>query len=220
MPEPVSEDCVPLMTEEKEKFPVTTDMASKRRGFMFQRLTYYWLVFISQSLQISLSLVGFVVAKTKKTTESDNEEVIRFAASGLYSLITLLGICVLLGSHFKKYPETGAKKITAVHHFNVAKSCALTSFFNLGLFFLPIAIQYAKGDGSKDIRSIVVPVNVSLLLVSALASGIAGYITYTAAKRARGSEPVHDPDYRVPAWTLATTAESEGLPVENGVQLA
>ncbi|KDR79464.1 hypothetical protein GALMADRAFT_243555 [Galerina marginata CBS 339.88] len=219
MPEPISEDCVPLMVEEKEKSPVVVDAGSKRRGFLFQRLTYYWIVFVSQSLQISLSLVGFILATIKKAPKADNEEAWRFAASGLYSLITFVGIGVLLGCHYKKYPETGAKKATAVHHVNVAKSCVITSLINLGVLFLPVVIQYAKGDGSEDIRSIVVPINTSLFLVSALASAAAGYITYTAAKRARGSDPVVDPNYRVPAWTLATTAESNGL-VEGGVHLA
>ena len=40
---------------------------------------------------------------------------------------------------------------------------------------------------------------------------MAARIIIKAAKQARGSEMVPDPNYRVPAWQLATTEESSAL---------
>jgi len=209
---------VPLMVEEKE---TVIDVQEGKRSFLFQRLTYYWIVFASQALQIGASTAATMVAINKKTPNVENdEEVVRFAGSAIYSLVTMWTIGCLLVYHYKKCPDTGPKKVTAGGHVRLARSCAAMSIVNLLLLLGPLAIQYARGDGPNDIRSIVVPIDISLFLVSAGASSFAGWITYTAAKRARGIEQVPDPDYRVFAWTLATTTESQSLSASNAVQLA
>jgi len=213
-----SEASVPLLVEDEKAVGV---QECKRSSFLFQRLTYYWIVFVSQALQVGLTTLAAVVASKEKTTESGNgEEVGRFAGSAIYSFLTMLWIGLLLVAHHKKRPDTGPKKFTAGGHVKLARACATMSIINLLLLFGPLAIRYARGDGSNDIRSVVVPVDISLFLISAIASTISARITYTAAKRARGIEQVPDPDYRVPAWTLATTSESQGFTAGNAVQLA
>lgn len=216
MPEVESEVKVPLLVDEKEK--VVSVQEGRKPSFLLQRLTYYWIVFVSQSLQIGLSITAFVMAKGQP--KDDDDEHVRFIGSAIYSLLSFLAMGFLLATHYKKCPDTGPKKITAVHHVAVARSCAFMSILNLLLIFGPLALQYARGDGSNDIRSIIIPVDLSLFLISAVASSIAGYITYTAAKRVRGTEQVADPDHRVPAWTLATTSECQGISAGNPVQLA
>jgi len=97
-------------------------------------------------------------------------------------------------------------------------------------------VAYSRGQLSNDIERFFVPVVAILFWVTSLA-GVhrlrtcacenqdtdtrllllalaASYITKKAAMRALGNAMVNDPDYRVPAWTLAKTVD------EGGIQLA
>jgi hypothetical protein len=218
----MSEASVPLMVEEKGR---VIDVQEGKRSFLFNRLTYYWVVFVSQALQIGLSTVATVAAINDENPKTESElekEISRFAGSAIYSLTTMVIIGYMLAIHYrdKKRSDTRPKKFTMFNHVSLARSCAVASILNLLIFLRPLAIQYLRGDGSNDIRSIVIPVDISLFLVSAGASSIAAWITYTAEKRAGGIEQDPDPDYRAPAWAWAVTTGSRSRSAGNAIQLA
>jgi len=232
----VAEDTVPLLVKdeidnlgkdsEAELAIVTTGADAKCTGwnlfaFLYQRSTYYWIAFIAQFSQVTLVTIGLAVAVAhKEFNDKDGDTTYTadvFIFSGFYSLLTLILNASLLLVHYKG-TNVGPKRLTAGKHCAAARFAALLNFFNQCFLVGPIS-RHGENTYSDEIRPIIVPLLVGFIYVSLLANGTAAYITYAAAKRARGTDPVPDPDYRVPAWTLSTTEESQGLWRQNTIQL-
>jgi len=237
MAEPVvAEDVAPLLVkDEPDNFgkDLYTEMAvpsaganSKGNGwnifaFLYQRSTYYWIAFIAEFSQVTLQSIGFAVAaayKDLKRTDNLTYSGSLFFTSGIYSSFTLLVTMALILVHYKGR-KAGPKRITAGKHVGAARFCAVIDFSNLISVLGPAISHHSDQVYVDGIRPIIVPLIIGFLVVSVLAHATAAYITCVAAKRARGTDLVPDPDYRVPAWKLCTTEESQSLWRQNPIQL-
>jgi len=191
-------------------------------AFLYQRSTYYWIAFIAQFSQVTLQSIGWAVAVAHKEfdeKDADNSYAANlFIMSGTYSFITLLFNMYLIIAQYKD-SDVGRTRVTAGKHFAGARFCAFLNLLNLGAILARPVSRHGEQTYSDEIRPIIVPLIVGFVVVSVLANATAAYITSTAAKQARGTDLVPDPDYRVPAWTLSTTEESQGLWRQNAIQL-
>jgi len=189
-------------------------------AFLYHRSTYYWIAFIAQLSQVSLQGGGLAVAvECNEFKGKEGYTGALFLTSGIYSTITfLLTTSALTKVHFRSV-DKGPKHVTAEKLVAVARLCAIIDFGNLVSVLAVAVSRHSEHIHTDEIRPVIVPLIVGLLIISFLADITAAYITYAAAKRARGTDPVPDPDYRVPAWTLATTEESQGLWRQNAIQL-
>jgi len=230
----VAEDLAPLLikeeidniSKESESHATLTadsgtEATSKIFGFLYRRSTYYWIAFIAQFSHLVLCVLGFAVARASKDTNKENSvSGAMFFTSGIYSGMNFIIILALLAGHYLKGTDVGPKRITAGKHYSLARTCTFMNFLNFAFFLLPAVQSQMKGQiYSDEIRPIIVPLIVGFIFVATLSIMTAARITYTSAKRARGIEKVPDPDYRVPAWTLATTAECQGYTRGTAIQL-
>jgi len=229
----IPEDIAPLLVKEEidnvskesesqvECTTATTNSGTgKLFGFLFQRSTYYWITFIAQFSHLVLCVLGFAVARASKDTKKENNYTsAMFLTSGIYSGMNLIPILILLGGHYLKGTDVGPKRINAGKHYSLAKTCAFLNILNFIFFLLPGLQSHNEQTYSDEVRPIIVPLIVGFIFVATLSIMTAAHITYKSAKRARGIEQVPDPDYKVPAWTLATTAECRGYTRENAIQL-
>jgi len=226
----VAEDVAPLFDQVKDEpdnmekdleamVPSTTTSAlvNPKGNFLRQRSTYYWISCISQLLQVSSQGGGLAVAATDKQFGGKGYTGAFFLTSGIYSSITFMITVSLLLVHYKSR-ETGPKRFMAGKHVGAARFCAILNFANL-ISVVSAILSHHSESSTDEIRPIVVPLLAGFLVVSVLADCTAAYITYKAAKRARGTELVADPEYRVAAWTLSTTEESQGLWRQGTIQL-
>ncbi|PPQ96097.1 hypothetical protein CVT26_004729 [Gymnopilus dilepis] len=226
------EDVTPLLKEEidnlskdSEATAVASTDGSKAGvfGFLYQRATYYWIAFIAQFCQVVLEVIGVAVANAHKKFDKDNDisyDDVLFISSGIYSVFALLCGLSLLFLHHKKGSDVGPKRFTAGKHYYATRTCAMFNFLNLTVFLLKPALKHSAQEYPDEIRPIIFPLLVGFVIVAMFGYSMAAYITYKAASRARGTDMVPDPEYRVPAWTLCTTVESSGLPSRRNVQLA
>jgi len=227
----VVEDVTPLLKEkhddlakDSEPEPVSTAVVRKFSifSFLYQRSTYYWIAFIAQFCQVSLEVIGAAVATAHKKFDEENDNSYTtavFVASGIYSVFGLICGLSLIFLHHKKGSDAGPKRITAGKHYSVTRTCAALNFLNLTVFLIGPALKHGEQPYPDEIRPIIFPLLIGFVIVATFAYVAAAYITYKAASRARGTDMVPDPEYRVPAWTLCTTEESQGLSRRNAVQL-
>ncbi|KAF4609502.1 hypothetical protein D9613_012282 [Agrocybe pediades] len=230
----VAEDTVPLMLQEKEESqfkenelrvvdivvvqPTLAEEAPVKRcrAFIFRRVTYYWILVFSQFLQASLCVGTYAVIAAEKAKnkdiKTDRDAETGLLASGIYSFMAMIYAIVMLVSHYN-----GEKsKINAGRHVAFARTCLFMAGINFFFFYRRVLTASSRGQlgASHCVKEFFVPAAAVLLWVSFLAGGAAAFITKRAAKRALGTAMVQDPNHRVPAWTLATTDEV------NGIQLA
>ncbi|KAF8898009.1 hypothetical protein CPB84DRAFT_1781132 [Gymnopilus junonius] len=135
-----------------------------------------------------------------------------FVSSGVYSIalffVSLL-MQVTIYVHYKKPKDV---RFSAGMHYNLAKFEGILNFGMdpfYALFSRP-TFRYNAEPCPDNIRPIVYPILIGLTILGAFSNITSAYITYKSAKRTRGTEMVLNPDYRVPAWMLAGTEESQG----------
>jgi len=181
--------------------------------FLYRRSTYYWTSVIVNFFQTSLCALGFTYAASRKEFNQYNTKNgymgNMFVASGIYSMASLIVSLSTIYIHYKKASDV---RFNAGAHYNVAKGGTI---FNITILFMlfslgPAFRSYAE-PCPDNVRPTIYPILISLTVFGAFSNIAAAYITYTSAKRARGTEMVPHPNYRVPAWMLARTEESQGL---------
>ncbi|KDR76427.1 hypothetical protein GALMADRAFT_246768 [Galerina marginata CBS 339.88] len=184
----------------------------KRWEVLYHRLTYYWIAFVSLAFELLLEVI--IICVLDKEGKAEDSNITLFFVSGFYSCLCLLAVAVLLWWQYKKQINTSPpSKVNALAHVVLC----LTGVLCILPIFLFFALDTSKnGFPLGDIRSILVPLMGLLFVITIGALGIAARITYCAAASVRGTQaiPLVLPIPTAAAWTLATTSESQSIPIE------
>ncbi|KAF8874261.1 hypothetical protein CPB84DRAFT_1797683 [Gymnopilus junonius] len=205
-----------LIGLEQEPAAVVGSKKSSVFDFLYQRSTYYWTTLLISFCQIGLCTLGFALAiahnelsfESKKRGYSGDI----FIVAGICSVFLLIFNVANLYYHYKKGSDTGPRAYNAGKHFGTTLCAVLTNFMALYMIFLLGPVFSSEVEPCTDnIRPVLYQLIVGFNLMSIFSNIAAAYITSKSTKRARGAEMVPDPNYRVPAWTLATTEESQRI---------
>ncbi|KAF8874262.1 hypothetical protein CPB84DRAFT_1853676 [Gymnopilus junonius] len=184
--------------------------------FIYQRSTYYWSTIFINFCQVGLCTAGFALAiahnevSFKGNKKGYSGDI--FVATGIYSVILFMFSVPTLYYHYKKGSDTGPKAFNAGRHFGTTICAVMVNLVNLYMLLGLGPFFRSKVEPCTDsIRPVLYHTMIGFVVLGALSNMAAARITLKSAKHAHGTEMVIDPNYRVPAWTLATTEESQGL---------
>ncbi|KAF8881714.1 hypothetical protein CPB84DRAFT_1791634 [Gymnopilus junonius] len=186
--------------------------------FLYRRSTYYWATIFINFCQVGFCTTGLALAIARKEWNSKDKKGYSggvFVVLAVYSIGFFMFSAPVLYYHYKKGSDTGPKAFNAGRHF-VTTICAVAINISFILsLLLTLALNLSFGDKTEpctdNIRPALYHLMAGFTIVGTFSNIMAARITLKSAKRARGAEMVPDPNYRVPAWTLATTEESQGL---------
>ncbi|KAF9563488.1 hypothetical protein CPC08DRAFT_705977, partial [Agrocybe pediades] len=192
------ESRVPLLVDSKEDVQVLVDVVtptsylSEERGnkcscsfkvgnlfgFLFSRVTYYWVALIAQFCQSVLLILGYALAVSVHEEEEASSVFTRSQALILCSMynVMLLGfISYLIVCHYFKGAEMGGKtRMTAGRHHQLARSCAWLNIFCYIILHPSIPKMMAGSDSqtstlAEDVFPIITPLIIGFQVVGVLA---------------------------------------------------
>ncbi|PPQ69128.1 hypothetical protein CVT26_003576 [Gymnopilus dilepis] len=184
--------------------------------FLYKRATYYWIALFLDLCQLGFCAAGITLAiihdefwyKDKKRGYSGGA----FVIAGLFSIMPFFFNVTTLYFQYKKGNDVGPKAFNAGKHFSMTICAAMNDFFIVYmLLILGPAFGFKVAPCGDNVRPVLFWLIIAFCVVGGLCNVIAAHIIIKAAKQARGSEMVPDPNHRVPAWQLATTEEASAL---------